>query len=149
VSRKVLISIVIALFMGYFFIKRKRMRGQNNPLNIEYNSNNDWKGAIRPHNGSRFDNFSDVKYGLRAGRLIIRNYSKRGLDTVAKIIKTWAPPSENDTNSYITFVLNAVHVEPSAVIDVLNDNIMFPLMKAMCKMESNYNLTRTKYYEII
>lgn len=36
--------------------------------------------------------------------VILSNYAKRGLDTVAKIISTWAPITENDTAAYIADV---------------------------------------------
>jgi len=147
-----LLSIVALLFGIFVFLKQKKSgndNGKNNPMFIEYSLKNDWKGAIRPHNGSRFDNFSNVKYGLRAGRIIIQNYSKRGLNTIKKIISTWAPPVENNTDKYVKFVSSSMGIGEDVDIDVFNDDVMFLLMRAMCKMESNYNLTKSKYYEIV
>lgn len=78
------------------------MKYRNNPLNIRYNSANNWQGQLRPKNG--FCQFSDLYHGFRAGvRLIIR-YRSFGVKTIERIIGRFAPPSENKTEQYIDYV---------------------------------------------
>ena len=49
--------------------------------------------------------FLHFDYGYRAALLLMRNYVCRyGCDTPEKIIRRWAPPSENDTELYIACV---------------------------------------------
>jgi len=119
----------------------------NNPLNIEYNKRNEWKGAIRPHDGKRFESFQSVLYCIRAGRILLRNYEKKGLNTIQKIISTYAPSTENDTENYIQFVEKSTKFDRNQVLVLSLETNLYPLLKAMCKMESNYNLTKTVYYE--
>lgn len=80
------------------------MKYRNNPLNIRHNPANNWRGQIRPKNG--FCQFVDLYHGFRAGvRLIIR-YRYYGITTIDKIIARFAPPSENKTDHYISYVCN-------------------------------------------
>ena len=74
----------------------------NNPLNIEYNPRNRWRGQVG--SDGRFAIFSSREYGYRAAIVILRNYRRRyGLRTLKEMIWRWCPPSErgNDTLKYI------------------------------------------------
>lgn len=52
-----------------------------------------------------FEQFYEYIYGVRAMIVQIeRTYASRGLNTIEKIIKTYAPSSENDTEAYIKSV---------------------------------------------
>jgi hypothetical protein len=73
-----------------------------NPLNIEYNRANDWRGQIG-HDG-RFVIFDDPVNGYRAAARIVDSYGRRGIETVRDIVTTWAPPVENKTSDYIAAV---------------------------------------------
>ena len=80
----------------------------NNPLNIRKGSN--WKGE-RPNQKDRaFEEFQTMQYGIRAGFIILRKYvtGYNGLtnkfNTIEKIVRRWAPPTENVTQRYIDFV---------------------------------------------
>ncbi|MBO4840340.1 MAG: hypothetical protein J5524_04490 [Bacteroidaceae bacterium] len=55
--------------------------------------------------GSSFCKFSSVEWGLRAAFCLLRTYAnKYRLCCVRDIISRWAPPTENDTTSYIRHV---------------------------------------------
>ncbi|PKF77327.1 structural protein P5 [Vibrio sp. vnigr-6D03] len=84
----------------------------NNPLNIEYNKNNQWTGQTGVEVLGRFATFSHMKYGIRAGAKLINNYMTRyGLVTVFDIINRWAPDHENPTNIYADTVAARMGVE--------------------------------------
>src|SRR5580765_8407530 len=60
----------------------------NNPGNIDYNANNDWVGKVpkEKNTDSRFEQFTDYKYGVRALIMLLRTYIKqKNLDTVTKV----------------------------------------------------------------
>jgi hypothetical protein len=108
----------------------------NNPLNIR--KGNKWKGELPNQTDNEFEQFQSMIYGLRAGFKILYNYYyKYRLKTISDIISRWAPPVENDTNTYIKNVCKMTKLNST---DRLNWNYsdMSSLLKAMCKQESNY-----------
>ena len=85
----------------------------NNPGNIE-RKNVVWQGMSADQSGDpRFIVFDSPEYGVRAMTRIIRNYMARGQRTISQIIATWAPPSENDTVSYVNAVSSSVGIGPN------------------------------------
>ena len=87
------------------------MRGlrNNNPLNIR-RSTDRWDGAAETQTDKDFVQFQSMAYGYRAAWRILNTYYKKLKErkkhfTVENIIHRWAPPSENDTISYIRTVL--------------------------------------------
>lgn len=78
----------------------------NNPLNIRWSPMNEWIGQIGENRG--FVNFGSLGLGCRAALVLLRNYVKRGYDTIPAIISRWAPASENNTSAYIRYVVDSV-----------------------------------------
>lgn len=74
----------------------------NNPGNLRFSPSIDWKGQIGSNKG--FAVFKDVQHGIRAYAINIRTAIRRGNDTLNKLIPIYAPPSENNTNAYISSV---------------------------------------------
>lgn len=77
----------------------------NNPGNIEMTKTL-WKGEI-PHTQNtdgRFKQFYNYAYGIRAAILNIKAYYNKGYRTIKQIINRWAPPGENNTNAYTSYV---------------------------------------------
>jgi hypothetical protein len=74
----------------------------NNPLNIRHNADV-FQGEIKGADKS-FKTFSSMPYGYRAAFVTLATYLSRGWNTVEKIISHWAPPNENNTDSYIAAV---------------------------------------------
>ena len=93
-------------------IKNQNMtRGlrNNNPLNIRHSADQ-WQGARAQQTDPSFVQFESMAYGYRAAWKVLESYwnyfSTRGLHfNVRSIIARWAPPKENDTESYIRSVL--------------------------------------------
>jgi hypothetical protein len=106
----------------------------NNPGNIEKSVNNAWKGSIAG-NDTRFETFETMEYGIRALLVILRNYIRKGHNSVELIIKRWAPSNENNTEAYIKAVCNYMDViRNEELFFILED--MLPLTKAICKHEN-------------
>lgn len=125
------------------------MVGRNNPFNIRYMSVNNWYGqALPPRKG--FCQFFEFDFGLRAGFVLLRNYIRDGLDSVYQIIPKFAPPSENDTNKYIDYVLSqfdSFGLSPFKI--TFNSNSFYVLCRAILFYESHYQLTVEHYKKII
>lgn len=71
----------------------------NNPLNIR-SGKSKWMGQTGELRG--FCIFQSDAWGYRAALYLLMRYRMKGWDTVREIISHWAPPSENDTEGYIT-----------------------------------------------
>lgn len=105
-----------------------RPRGirNNNPLNIRVG--NSWLGEVENPTDKDFEQFQKMRYGVRAGFILLRRYIERyHLNTITDIISRWAPPSENKTAAYIA------NVSKLSGIGV-HDNISFEDMDTMCAL---------------
>lgn len=103
-----------------------------NPLNIRKGSR--WLGLAR-HQDGEFCTFVSNVWGVRAACKILHSYARRGIRTVADIIQTWAPPSENDTSKYIQIVCSRTGFRPNHQIDVYDEDAMVALLLAMAWVE--------------
>lgn len=140
-----------AAVVAYNKSQRRGLRN-NNPGNL-VRSKLAWKGKV-PHaqnTDPHFEQFRDeggvpgYLWGLRAMYMDIRgDIEKDGLNTVAKLITSYAPPlgtlnptgqlkRENDTASYIRVVSAALGKTPNATIEKAD---YLKLMKAIIKHEN-------------
>lgn len=76
----------------------------NNPGNIRYAGQASATGA----DSRGFAIFPNLATGIREANRQLDLYASRGTNTIAKIVKAWAPPNENDTAAYIARVAAAV-----------------------------------------
>lgn len=119
-------------------LKRQKVvpRGirNNNPLNIRIG--NTWLGEVAEPTETEFEQFVSMKYGLRAGFIILRRYIRRyKRDTVRKIIEAWAPSSENNTLEYIAVVCDRMHITSDTQVDYGDRDTMCALVQAMAYVE--------------
>ena len=100
-----------------------------------------WQGQVLPQRGSgegAFCHFETMEYGLRAGFCLLRTYAtKYRLNCVRDIITRWAPPSENNTQSYIRHICLLTGFGGN---QRLTEKDWPCLVKAMAKMESGIEL---------
>jgi hypothetical protein len=106
----------------------------NNPLNIEYRSTNGWEGQTG--SDGRFARFRTPEQGIRAGVVTLQTYASRGLNTVAEIIGTWAPPSENNTSAYAASIARAIGVGPNDPIDTRDPRVLTQMIAGMIQIEN-------------
>lgn len=110
-----------------------------NPLNIRIG--NTWLGEVPNPTDSDFEQFVNIKYGLRAAFCILRRYIRRyGRNTPAKIIAAWAPANENNTLAYVATVCKRAQLAPDQVIDYLDKPTMCALVRAMAYVEVGQEL---------
>jgi len=111
----------------------------NNPFNIR--KGNNWKGERPNQTDKEFEEFISMEYGIRAGLRLILNHitgfrgKRKPMNTVRKLITTWAPPSENNTERYIETVCRAVPCSSFAIIDPKDKNTICKIARAMVAME--------------
>lgn len=111
----------------------------NNPLNIR--KGNNWRGERKVQTDKAFEEFETLQYGLRAGLKLIRNQisgfdgSRPKFNTIEKLIKVWAPPSENATDRYIDFVCKAVGKRPFDIIREDDRMLICDIARAMALVE--------------
>lgn len=111
----------------------------NNPLNIRVG--NTWLGEVPNPTDSDFEQFVNIKYGLRAAFCILRRYIRRyQRNTITKIVHSWAPSSENDCAAYIKVVAHRSGIDPDALIDYADIVTMCKLVQAMAFVECGREL---------
>lgn len=90
-----------------------------NPGNIRYISPPavPWNGQVA-NDGTGYGVYDHERNGIRAIGKQLLKYRDRGLRTVRSILTTWAPKTENDTDSYVSHVARLLGVGPDETIDV-------------------------------
>ena len=63
------------------------------------------------------------------------NEGGHGLSTISQIVSSWAPPTENDTASYIKNVSNETGIDPNSKIDLTDPAILGKVQTAMAHQE--------------
>ena len=108
----------------------------NNPLNIRHSSSK-WKGMARDQTDPSFVRFTSMAYGYRAAFVLLRTYrQKYGCNTIRKIISRWAPPNENNTETYIRHVSEWSGIEADKLIAGQDANAYIKIVAAMARMEN-------------
>ena len=101
-------------------IARVTSRGirNNNPGNIR-STDTQWRGELPAElrTDDEFEQFISPLFGIRAMARILNTGAAAGRDTVREIITRWAPPSENDTASYIRSVSSRAGLAPDQLIN--------------------------------
>ena len=112
----------------------------NNPLNIRVGNN--WKGEVANPSDHTFEQFTEMKWGVRAAFVVLRNYIQRHkLNTIRKIISRWAPANENNTLAYIATVSQRANIQPDEPISFDNTCQMIALLLAMCFVENGQEIS--------
>ncbi|AZE35247.1 Phage capsid and scaffold [Pseudomonas chlororaphis subsp. aureofaciens] len=108
-----------------------------NPGNIRHVKGTRWQGMSANQNDTAFVQFIGPQWGIRAlARTLITYQDKHGLRTVRAIIGRWAPPNENNTESYIRQVAGRLGVSPEERIDVYDYRTMRALAEAIIRHEN-------------
>ena len=115
----------------------------NNPLNIRHSADQ-WEGARAEQTDKSFVQFESMAYGYRAAWKTLESYWKhfkalRQPMTVQAVIGRWAPPSENDTDAYVTTILRLTSLGgnellPRPFMGIAIDKLV-RLFRAMTTME--------------
>lgn len=111
----------------------------NNPLNIRIG--NAWLGEVPIPTDQEFEQFTSLRWGLRAGFLLLKRYINRyHLNSIRLIVSRWAPSSENNTDTYIKRVSTLTGFDADATISFDSKMQMCALVEAMCLVECGCNV---------
>ena len=109
----------------------------NNPGNL-VRTGDAWLGKV-PHYASRdarFEQFTALKYGIRALMKDILNDVRKGKDTITKLITEFAPEFENKTGTYIDSVAAMTHTGANVAFSSLSKQQLIGLCKAIIFVEN-------------
>ncbi|MFW7247193.1 lytic transglycosylase [Enterobacter sp. BNK-34] len=116
----------------------KRGERNNNPGNLNFAGQ---AGAELERPGGRFARFETAFDGLRALSRQLLLYAGRGINSVEKIISTWAPASDNNnTAAYIQAVSQRLGVNPQAALNINDPQTMSALMSSIIHHENGRNI---------
>ena len=107
----------------------------NNPLNIRQ-SRDHFQGEVVPSQDRSFKQFSSMAYGYRAAFVILAACMACGRNTVEKIIRAWAPPTENNTEGYIAHVVQRSGVGRYKALTADSGGDYRKIVAAMCHCEN-------------
>lgn len=91
-------------------------------------------GALMP--GGKLAQYKTPEEGLKAIDDNLASYGKKGVTTLADVITKWAPPSENDTASYIQNVARATGLKPDQQIDLSNPYVRHQISAGIVQQEN-------------
>lgn len=116
----------------------KRGERNNNPGNLNFAGQ---AGASLESPGGRFARFETSFDGLRALSRQLMLYAGRGINSVEKIISTWAPASDNNnTSAYIQAVSQRLGVDPRVALNMKDPQTMSALMSSIIHHENGRNI---------
>lgn len=122
----------------------------NNPLCIRHGSK--WQGLAEVQTDKVFCRFVSMTYGARAALKLMRNHisgfngRRSPCNTLRKLIYRWAPPTENKTSAYLSFVCKKTGYKPSLILHVNDRKELIDIAVAMALMECGQAVSRD-YFE--
>lgn len=120
----------------------------NNPGNIRL-TNITWLGKVPNalNTGKGFEQFTELKYGIRAMIKDLTNKIKSGRNTIRAIISMYAPPTDgNQTEAYIKFVSLQTGFLPNQPLKPTLEAIK-KLCTAMTHIETGHPVTEAEFME--
>lgn len=89
----------------------------NNPGCVE-RTKIQWQGMAYMQDDPRYIHFVAPEWGFRCMARILLHHYRNGMINVRALINSWAPPSENQTDAYVTNVCTRMGVGPDDTINL-------------------------------
>ena len=119
-GRPLSIAEAIAREEGWNLTPPARCRRNSNPGNLDYESWEQPFGGILetvpPGERARFAVFPDAPSGF-AALVHLCGFPKYAGKSLANLIQAWAPPTENNTSSYLQNICTWTGLTPDTIID--------------------------------
>ena len=125
----------------------------NNPGNLVITAIK-WDGKIptSQNTDGHFEQFTELRYGIRAMMRDLYNDVQKGQNNIVKLISAFAPAFENQTPAYINTVATLVGLNPTAAID-LTEETLIALCKAIVLVENGsdwaYKVSKQDYRDAL
>lgn len=122
----------------------------NNPFNLKKGST--WKGERPAQSDPTFEEFTSMEMGIRAGLKLIRNHvsgfggQRKPMNSIAKLIAVWAPPTENNTVEYVRTVSRLSGIPKTRTIFPDDRRALLAIAKAMTRVECGVDIPMS-YFE--
>jgi hypothetical protein len=113
----------------------------NNPMNVRERPNDKtrWSGERATDDDPAFEEFETMEDGVRCGAKILLNYQRLyHLKTVRQILNRFAPPAENDTDSYVRHIADKMRVDSDEPVNLKIPGRMLDLVAAIIDHENGY-----------
>ena len=111
----------------------------NNPLNIVKSPNFCWLGEMKDGIDPIFVKFETMAQGCRAAIKLLRTYyEKHKCNTISRIIRRWAPETENNVQAYIKTVSRLTGIAPTTLLPPMKEEtktVWCDLVVAMASVE--------------
>lgn len=109
-----------------------------NPGNIRYDGRTMWQGLAKPpQDALGFCRFIAPQWGIRAiGKLLLTYKNKYNVASVRAFVNRYAPPSENNTESYVEHVAKVLGVDPDDYIELDDYATAYKLTEVIIKHEN-------------
>lgn len=114
----------------------------NNPGNI-VKSSIQFAGEV-DSTDSRFKAFQSRAWGYRAMFTLLGTYISKGYDTIAEIINRWAPPIENNTEGYISFVEKQTGINRNTKLTINSGEEISKIVAAISWKENGIKATMSE-----
>lgn len=118
----------------------------NNPLNLR-RSDNAWLGKVEHPTDPAFEQFLTMEHGIRAALVNMRTIIRRakGHCTLAHLIETWAPSTENNTAAYIDRVAKGARLYKYTLLDFRDRETIIAVAYQMAWVECGQPVPREKF----
>ncbi|MDR1729937.1 MAG: structural protein P5 [Prevotellaceae bacterium] len=114
----------------------------NNPGNL-ITTGVVYDGEIRPSQDPVFRQFKTMAYGYRAIFMLMAYYLNNNIDTIEKIITTYAPPHENQTGAYINGVCRATGIPKNRKLEKTDGADFINIVSAISHIENGIKAVKT------
>jgi hypothetical protein len=113
----------------------------NNPGNLII-TGIDWNGevAAAKNTDGHFEQFIELRYGIRALMRDIISDVKRGNNTITGLIHEFAPAIENNTAAYINTITSALGIPANIAIELTQESLI-ALCKVIVRVENGSTAT--------
>ena len=93
-------------------------------------------GEVQPGGDPAFKTFTNMAYGYRAMFVTLGTYLRQGKNTIEKIVRSWAPPSENNTESYIRHLEQLSGIARNKTLTSADGEDYIKIVVAMSRIEN-------------
>lgn len=124
--------------MNKSFLNNHSVRGlRNNNVGNLVKTAIEWQGKIKhsQNTDARFEQFTHLKFGIRAMLRDLVNDISKGKNTVSKLISEYAPSFENNTTAYVDSVCKTLGIKADTKITKVNNDFLLVLARAIMKVE--------------
>jgi hypothetical protein len=114
----------------------------NNPGNLIFVPTRNWHGRKTPRTDTKFDQFVELPYGVSAMLKVLAENIDAG-KTLKELIYKYAPPSENNTASYLNSATKKVGL--SSADSKMNRTHLKSLTITLIQLENSTTISDAEY----